>query len=342
MRAAIRTRPAAVAALVAGALAVGLLAPLPVAGATAAITAGSAAVPATATSTIAAAAPGAPYPVGNAVTGYLQELLAPTSSPPGVNVWTCRPSAAHPDPVVLLPGTFYDLADTWQALGPMLANDGFCVFGLNYGATLATTLSGDRLWSEGDITTSAAQLAAFVTRVRSATGAAQVDIVGWSQGGMMPRWYLRHLGGAPFVHDLVALSPSNHGTTLDGLFALIDADTALGLPPPLDLAQCPACTQQQAGSTFLRQLNAPGPQTAGVRTTIIETRDDEVVTPYTSAFLAGPGITDVTLQDQCPNDHADHLAMPYDAAVLQDVVESLDGAPTLSVTCGAGLPVLGG
>ncbi len=64
----------------------------------------------------------------------------------------------------------------------------------------------------------------------------------------------------------------------------------------------------------------------GVRYTVIETEDDEVVTPYTSAFLSGPAVTNVTLQDQCPDDHADHLAMPYDSAALQDVVQALDGA----------------
>ena len=54
----------------------------------------------------------------------------------------------------------------------------------------------------------------------------------------------------------------------------------------------------------------------GVRYTVIETEDDEVVTPYSSAFLSGPAVTNVTLQDQCPDDHADHLAMPYDSAAL--------------------------
>ena len=45
-------------------------------------------------------------------------------------------------------------------------------------------------------------------------------MVGHSQGGMMPRYYLKNLGGAAEVHTLVGLSPSNHGTTLDGLFVL--------------------------------------------------------------------------------------------------------------------------
>jgi triacylglycerol esterase/lipase EstA (alpha/beta hydrolase family) len=138
------------------------------------------------------------------------------------------------------------MTDTWQALGPILADDGWCVFGLNYGPTESTTLSGGRIGAVDDIPTSAGQLATFVGQVLAATGASKVDLVGWSQGGMMPRWYLRFDGGAAYVHGLVGLSPSNHGTTVDGMSALFDAVTALGLPAPLTLAQCSASTQQLA------------------------------------------------------------------------------------------------
>jgi hypothetical protein len=290
------------------------------------------------------AAPAARYPVGSAATGYLAEVLDPTSAPPGVNDWRCRPSSAHPDPVVLLPGTLYDVAETWQALGPLLADSGYCVFGLNYGADALTTATGGRIWSVGPIPRSAAELAAFVTRVLAATGASQVDLVGWSQGGMMPRWYLRFDGGARFVHELVGLAPSNHGTTLDGLFALVDADQALGLPGPFTLADCPACTEQQAGSPLLERLNAGGDTVPGVRYVVIETEDDEVVTPYQSAFLVGPDVTDITLQAQCPSDHTDHLGIPYDPVALEDVLHALAGASFSGYrpACSLSLPVLGG
>jgi hypothetical protein len=93
-----------------------------------------------------------------------------------------------------------------------------------------------------------------------------VDIVGWSQGGgVMPRQYLEFDGGARYVHDLVGLAASDHGTTLDGLFALINADTFIGLPATTTLAGCPACTEQQVGSSFLERVNAAGDTVPGVR-----------------------------------------------------------------------------
>ena len=49
----------------------------------------------------------------------------------------------------------------------------------------------------------------------------------------------------------------------------------------------------------------------GVNYTVIETRDDEVVTPYTNAFLpAAPNVSNITLQNQCPLDASDHLEQP--------------------------------
>src|ERR1700759_1693980 len=58
------------------------------------------------------------------------------ASPPGANTFACRPTAAHPRPVVLVHGTFEDMANNWQALSPLLSNNGYFVFALNYGSVL--------------------------------------------------------------------------------------------------------------------------------------------------------------------------------------------------------------
>jgi triacylglycerol esterase/lipase EstA (alpha/beta hydrolase family) len=255
---------------------------------------------------------------------------APTTPPPGANDWNCRPSAAHPYPVVLVHGTFANMNDNWRTASPVLANHGYCVFAFNYGGSSpASDLQGT-----GEISASAKTLASFVGKVRAATGAAKVDLVGHSQGGMMPRYYLNFLGGAASVHSFVAFAPSNYGSTLDGLVTLADL---LGARSLIDTtSQTPALAEQEQGSAFLARLNAK-PTVPGVRYTAIESRGDEVVTPYTNAFLpAAPNVRNITLQNQCSLDAADHVEIASDPIALADMLNALDPVHPVRVPC---LPV---
>lgn len=229
----------------------------------------------------------------------------------GANDFSCRPSQAHPLPVVLVHGTFAN-AGSWSVLSPQLAGAGYCVFALNYGCQAL----GSLVCATGPIEESAGQLSVFIDRVLAATGASKVDLVGHSQGGMMPRYYLKFLGGAARVHRLVGLAPSNHGTTLDGLQNL-----AAALSGSVD---CDACTEQLAGSAFLTNLNAGGDTVAGVQYTVIETRFDEVVTPFTSAFLSGSAVTNILLQDTCAADLTGHISIVADPNAIGWVRNALD------------------
>jgi triacylglycerol esterase/lipase EstA (alpha/beta hydrolase family) len=284
-------------------------------------------------STAGAATPDYPV-VYSFAAGFAAGFATPDTPPPGSDV-TCRTSAAHPYPVVLVHGTAENQDDNWQALSPLLADQGYCVYSFNYGGPAGSPIQG-----LGDIPTSAGQLSSFVNQVLASTGASKVDIVGHSQGGMMPRYYLKFLGGASKVSTLVGLSPSNHGTTEFGLLTLA-ADIPDGLGTAFLDTGCTACAQQTVGSPFLNKLNAGGDTVAGVSYTVIETEDDEVVTPYTSAFLSGPDVTNITLQQQCPLDASDHLTTPYDPNALHDVLNALDPATATPVQCVPVLPLAG-
>jgi triacylglycerol esterase/lipase EstA (alpha/beta hydrolase family) len=270
----------------------------------------------------------------NGLYGYAH--VSSTATPPGTNDWSCKPSATHPLPVVLVHGTFEDMADNWQALSPLLHNKGYCVFALNYGSFAGSGALG--VYGTGPIEDSADQLASFVQRVLTATGSRQVDIVGHSQGGMMPRYYIKYLGGATKVHTLIGLAPSNHGTTLNGLFTLVShfpgADAAL--------IACPACAEQEAGSPFITNLNAGGETVSDVHYTVIESQNDEVVTPYASAFLTGRGVTNIDLQHQCALDQGEHLSMAYDHIAAADVLTALDPAHPVKPACTPVAPIIGG
>ncbi len=300
------------------------------------------------TATVSAAVLTAAWPAASATAATLPvnyDFLAgaattfnpPTTPPPGANDFSCRPSAAHPDPVILVHGTLANMNDNWQAASPILANHGYCVFAFNYGGSSATA----DLQGTGDIAASAAQLATFVSQVLAATGVAKVDLVGHSQGGMMPRYYLNFLGGAAKVNTFVALAPSNYGTTLDGLTVL---GTDIGLIEPINsllATTCTACVEQEDGSAFLAKLNA-APTVAGVNYTVIETKGDEVVTPYRNAFLpAAPNVSNITLQNQCPLDASDHVEIAADPVAMADMLNALDPAQPVTVPCLAVLPLTG-
>jgi triacylglycerol esterase/lipase EstA (alpha/beta hydrolase family) len=252
---------------------------------------------------------------------------APASSS-GINDFGCRPSAAHPRPVVLLHGTFVNPTEQWLLGGPYFANRGYCVFELDYGQYDGIPL----VHGIAPIEQSGRQLAAYVARVLAATGANQVDVVGHSQGGgALPRYYLKFLGGAPKVHTLVGIAPTNHGGTASGIFTL--AQQIPGATQVVGTA-CPACVEQFVGSAFNQRLDAGGDTVPGVRYTTIVSRDDEVVTPYTNQFLAGPNVRNVVVQDLCPLDVSDHVLVgTVDGVAFHEAANALDPAHATPTTC---------
>ncbi|MBT2406425.1 MULTISPECIES: triacylglycerol lipase [unclassified Streptomyces] len=267
--------------------------------------------------TLAAAALVAPASAAQAAT-------APSS---GWNNWSCKPSAAHPRPVVLVHGTFGNSVDNWLGLAPYLVHRGYCVYSLDYGQ-----LPGVPLFNGlGPIGKSAGQLDVFVDKVLASTGAAKTDIIGHSQGGMMPHYYLKFLGGADKVNALVGLAPDNHGTTLLGLTQLLPF-----FPGAEDLisSATPGLADQIAGSPFITKLNAGGDTVPGVKYTVIATKYDEVVTPYQSQFLDGPNVRNVVLQDLCLLDLSEHVAIGLtDRIAWHEALNALDPAHAERTTC---------
>jgi triacylglycerol esterase/lipase EstA (alpha/beta hydrolase family) len=256
--------------------------------------------------------------------GVAQAAAAPSS---GWNDYTCKPSAAHPRPVVLVHGTFANSVDNWLALAPYLEHRDYCVFSLDYGQLTGVPL----FHGLGPLDKSAAQLKTFVDKVLTATGAQETDLVGHSQGGLMPRYYLKFLGGAAKVNALVGIAPDNHGTTLSGLTGLLPY-----FPGIQDLltTHTPALADQVVGSPFLTKLNEGGDTVPGVRYTVLATKYDEVVTPYRSQFLSGSGVHNVLLQDLCALDLSEHVAIGlFDRIAFHEVVNALDPTHATPTTC---------
>jgi triacylglycerol lipase len=262
------------------------------------------------------------------------------SPPPGANNFACRPTPAHPRPVVLVHGLGATMSENWGYISPLLAQRGYCVFALTYGLDPRLPYFGGVI----PIEQSARELGAFVTRVRAATGAGKVDLVGHSEGTFMPEYWLKYLGGARYVKRYVAMTPLYHGTNVGGLASVRDLGAPLGLSGALIglVSQfCGSCSEFLTGSPMVKQLNAGpgGAAVPGLSYTTIPTKYDELVSPYTSGILHAPNVRNEVLQDVCPNDLSEHAAEAFDPVVAQLIFNALDPSHARPVSC-AGLPPL--
>ena len=221
---------------------------------------------------------------------------------------TCAgdPAAGSAGPVLLVPGTAYSPdADFGWAWEPALDKLGipWCAVALPQNGM-------------GDIQT-AAEYVVNAIRTMYARAGHRIAIIGHSQGGMLPRWAFRFFPDTrEMVDDEVGLSPSNHGT--------LDADVVC-------LVACPASFWQQAGrSQFLQALNSYQETFAGISYTVAFTHLDEVVVPNlneqgSSALHTGDGeIRNVAVQDVCPLDLSEHLAIgTYDAVAYALAIDAI-------------------
>lgn len=273
---------------------------------------------ATAGAAVAAVAVAGPGGTANADVSPDHAFLLPEPALVEANDFTCRPPADKPNPVVLVHGLGATASENWYVLAPHLAEQGYCVYAKTYGID-------PRYPSRGGIKPmdqSAVELSAFVDEVLAATGAEKVDLVGHSEGAIMPRWYLKFLGGAAKVDHFVGWAGPNHGTNLWGITELRRRvpgwDGYMG-------ASCGSCPQFMPGSDFLAELNA-GDETPGqVHHTVIVTKYDELVTPYQTSFL--DGATNLVLQEVDPANFAGHTSMAWDPLTFDLTLQALQAHP---------------
>ena len=222
---------------------------------------------------------------------------------------SCTPNVDHAvrAPVLLVPGTTLtpDVNFSWNY------EKAFTASGTPW---CAVTLP---LNAMGDIQTAGEYVVSAIRTMHGRAGRT-IDILGYSQGGMVPRWALRFWPDTrTMVNDFVALDPSNHGT--------------LDAYPACLLTCAPALWQQQTGSRFLAALNSGAETFAGISYTVIYSHTDEVVVPNlgprpSSALTTGDGtIRNVAVQDVCPLDVSEHLAMgTYDPVGYALTVDAFD------------------
>lgn len=270
--------------------------------------------------------------------------LGINADPPGANDWACKPSAAHPNPVVLVHGLTGNKSTNWQTYAPLLANNGFCVFALTYGQAPQLPSPINQVFGGfGPMEQSAAQLKTFVAQVRKATHAKKVDIVGHSEGTVIPNYYAKYLGGAKFIDKYVSLAPIWHGTNVAGLDSIVVLGTPFGVTPLIVNALNPyfaSGPQLLANSAFNAKMRAGGTtKVPGIAYTNIVTRYDELVLPYTSGIE--PGETNIVLQNVCPLDLSEHFQIVASPVAAALVLNALNPAHRIKVPCRLVLPFVG-
>ncbi len=214
---------------------------------------------------------------------------------------TSASAAPAKDPVIIVAGT----------LSPAFANE-----------PLAARLRADgyKVWiyelpglGLGDIGQTSVPLGNLVDQVRAQTGAAKVDLIGHSQGGLVARYYVKNLGGSAKVDRVISLGAPHYGTYVANLVTFFGFGSCAGVV---------ACPQMSIGSSFLANLNAGPDVISPVKYTNIYTALDELVRPVTNATLQD-GATNVKVQSQCFLRVVGHLGLILDGTVYDGVRDAL-------------------
>ncbi|MFT3692960.1 MAG: alpha/beta fold hydrolase [Kofleriaceae bacterium] len=193
------------------------------------------------------------------------------------------PSGHGPRPVIVLHGyamnraNFYPLARRLRAanLGP--------VFGFEY-------------WTLGRIAAGARQLGWFVDEVRETTGAAEVDIIGHSMGGVVARYYVTLAGGDPHVHRLITLGSPHAGTDMG----------KLGIGHP--------ARELVLGSKLVTRLAAATPPSHAKITTILSRAD---------ALVPADGQPDVAGAERIVFDDLGHVTLLTSKRVAAEIIQRI-------------------
>ena len=217
--------------------------------------------------------------------------------------------AATKDPVIIVAGTFSPSFAN-EPLAARLRADGY--------RTYIFELPG---LGTGDIGASGAALNTFADQVRAQTGAAKVDLIGHSQGGLVGRDYIKNRGGANEVDSMISLGAPHYGTYLAN-FAAFFGTSVIGLT---------SINQMSIGSSFLNGLNAGDDTIGNVKYTNFFTNQDELVRPVTNATL-NDGATNVRVQSQCWLRIVGHLGLIVDGTVYSGVQDALEKR-SISLNC---------
>ncbi len=158
-------------------------------------------------------------------------------------------AACSKQPIVFVHG-YAGKTGQWSTMTARLKNDGWPDCALYKFSYSSLTKSNK---------TSATELRDYVNWVKQQTGWSKVNIVAHSNGGLVSRWYRVFKDGYASNDDLVTIGTPHAGTSW--AYACVS----------------PACFEMRYNSSFLRDLNGRGCDTAAWSS------GDEIINPDSSA-----------------------------------------------------------
>ncbi len=176
-----------------------------------------------------------------------------------IAVHTASARADSRNPVILIHG-FRDTSAKMQPMARVLRKQGWKVL------TPALTPS----MGQARIEELARQLAVFIDA--NLPHGAHFDLVGFSMGGIVSRYYLQRMGGLARVDRFVAISVPEQGTLI--------ADFC-----PTGLFRWPGVAQLRPGSPLLKDLNSDGEMLQRIKFTTLWTPLDLMIFPASSSRM---------------------------------------------------------
>jgi pimeloyl-ACP methyl ester carboxylesterase len=209
-------------------------------------------------------------------------------------------SAARPAGFLPLPGA------RTRGPRPVILLHGYAMNRANF-VPLAYRLSraglgpivGFEYWTLGRTAAAARQLAWFVDHVQTVTGAAEVDIIGHSMGGIVARYYVAFGGGDGIVRNLVTLGSPHAGTDL--------ARVGVGQPT----------RELLMGSKLLQRLALAG---APARTRVL------TIFSHTDCLVPAARQLDVPGADRIVYEDLGHVALLGSRRVAREIIVRLGAA----------------
>lgn len=245
---------------------------------------------------------------GTATAAAAAPAPAPEKAPDKATTTSVGTYATNP---VIVVGGLSGIAVAYEPLAGRLRADGY-----------RTSIYQLPNLGTGDIAASARAFSSYVAQVRANTGAAKVDLVAHSEGGLVSRYYLKYLGGTGSVARLVTLGSPHYGTYVADIAKFLGLGSCVGIV---------ACQQMTIGSAFLNDLNAGDDTPGATRYTTFRTIQDELVRPTWNATLAD-GATNVLVQGWCPLRIVGHLGLVLDGTTYSGIQDALADR-SISLNC---------